>query len=518
MAIITKPDLSLIWASTGSKSAPTNAKVAAGWTYEMMPFEWENWLQNKTDVALSHINQRGIPEWDAVTEYQASRSYVTGSDGVVYRAVTTNTNQNPTADTAGTNWKAAFLSEESNGNITLAGKVIPSGQTRTVKILSNPLSAGTANFRVGDTNLGNLTNIDLDGNFKVFGYGATRQIETNYAPAGLKVKSAQTGGFWAKVTFADSTTDLAAVGMANDGSGKLVLQTLTAQPIVFGYNNAAIAQVNSNGLAIGTATGSNVLTVWRGAGNASYAEFVGNGDTANSLLVGQDATGLSRIVQNGNKPLTIWTNGVERARWEGDGSFVNYAMVSSIGRNSGAAADLAITKNQTNSHVFESYVSSGTQYAGIQAGQGYGLIWNVNAGLAYRWRVNGTDKLVLDGSGNLLSTGGGIGYGAGAGGTVTQATSKSTAVTLNKPSGSITMNAAALAAGASVSFTLTNTLIQPLDILHVAVQWGAFTPENYRVRAACGVGVARITVENVSGGSLSEALVLNFAVLKGSNS
>lgn len=124
--------------------------------------------------------------------------------------------------------------------------------------------------------------------------------------------------------------------------------------------------------------------------------------------------------------------------------------------------------------------------------------------------------LGLDGS-LLLTAGGVIGYGTGSGGTVAQATNKSTGVTLSKPSGTITMSSAALAAGASVSFTLTNTLITPLDILDVAVQWGAFTPENYRVRAACGNGVARITLENVSGGSLSEALPINFALKRVAN-
>ncbi len=400
MALITKPDLRGAWASSGSKAAPTPIKMASGWGYEMMPFELENWLQNKTDVTLQHLNQRGVAEWDNYTEYQANRSYCTGSDGVVYRALTTNTGNDPTAD-SGTNWMRAFLSEEPNGNITLAGGVVPSGQTRTVKILSNPLSAGTVNFRVGDTNLGNTTNIDLDGNFKVFGYGTVRQVETAYAPAGLKIKSTQTGGFWAKVTFADGTTDIAAVGMANDGSGRFVLQTLTAQPVVLGYNSAEVARVNSNGIAIGTASGSNVLTVWRGAGTASYAEFVGNGDTANGLLIGQDNTGLARISQLGNKALTLWTNGVERARWQGDGSFANYAMVTTLGRSTGAASDFDLTFNHTNFNTFFSFSASGTQYAGLQAGQGYGLIWNVNSGLAHRWRIGGSDRLLLDSQGNL---------------------------------------------------------------------------------------------------------------------
>lgn len=122
-------------------------------------------------------------------------------------------------------------------------------------------------------------------------------------------------------------------------------------------------------------------------------------------------------------------------------------------------------------------------------------------------------RMTLDSSGNVLVTGaGGLGYGTGSGGTVTQATSKSTAVTLNKPTGQITMNNAALAAGASVTFTLNNSLVAATDMLLVNVSNGtSYTAQNYSV----GSGVAQIRVTNITGGSLSEAAVLNFAIIKG---
>ena len=123
-------------------------------------------------------------------------------------------------------------------------------------------------------------------------------------------------------------------------------------------------------------------------------------------------------------------------------------------------------------------------------------------------------------SGQVLAIGAsGLGYGTGAGGTVTQATSKSTAVTLNKPTGQITMNAAALAAGASVQFNLNNTLINGVagDIV-LASQYTNIDSSKYEVWAAAGAGVAQINVRNRTGGSLSEALVINFAILKGATS
>ena len=67
----------------------------------------------------------------------------------------------------------------------------------------------------------------------------------------------------------------------------------------------------------------------------------------------------------------------------------------------------------------------------------------------------------------------GIGYGIGAGGTVIQATSKSTAVTLNKPTGTITTVADSLPAGATVQFALNNSLLDASDVV-VASQSGFY--------------------------------------------
>ena len=108
----------------------------------------------------------------------------------------------------------------------------------------------------------------------------------------------------------------------------------------------------------------------------------------------------------------------------------------------------------------------------------------------------------------------GIGYGTGAGGTVTQATSKSTGATLNTVSGQITMNAAALAAAAEVSFTLTNSAVAATDVVMVSIASGA-TAGAYSVQCdAVAAGSCRISVGNRSTGSLSEAIVLNFVVIK----
>ena len=112
----------------------------------------------------------------------------------------------------------------------------------------------------------------------------------------------------------------------------------------------------------------------------------------------------------------------------------------------------------------------------------------------------------------------GIGYGVGAGGTVTQATSKSTAVTLNKPCGQITMNAGSLAAGGVVEFQLFNTTIAHKDVVLVSfAQAAGIFGASYLVWAVPAIAAGSVYIEllNRTGGALAEAVVLNFAVIKG---
>ena len=106
-----------------------------------------------------------------------------------------------------------------------------------------------------------------------------------------------------------------------------------------------------------------------------------------------------------------------------------------------------------------------------------------------------------------------IGYSSAAQGAVTQITSKATGVTLNKSAGQITMDAASLAATTNVTFTLTNSVLSAKDVLILNVS-GAATAGAYNCWvSSMTAGSATITLRNISGGSLSEAVVLNFAII-----
>jgi hypothetical protein len=107
-----------------------------------------------------------------------------------------------------------------------------------------------------------------------------------------------------------------------------------------------------------------------------------------------------------------------------------------------------------------------------------------------------------------------LGYSAAAQGTVTQLTSKTTAVTLDKSAGRITMNNASLNTATNATFTLNNSTISVNDTVILTISGGQATPGSYNVFAnALSAGSVSISLRNISGGTLSEAVVINFCII-----
>jgi len=110
-----------------------------------------------------------------------------------------------------------------------------------------------------------------------------------------------------------------------------------------------------------------------------------------------------------------------------------------------------------------------------------------------------------------------IGYNTGAGGAITQgAGAKTNSVTLNRPTGIIVTDSAALAADTSVTFNLSNSVIEATDIVLVSHISGG-TLGSYNFAVAPVAGNANIVIRNITAGSLSESLTLRFIVVKSVN-
>lgn len=240
--------------------------------------------------------------------------------------------------------------------------------------------------------------------------------------------------------------------------------------------------------------------------NSSYfTMYMGNGGTMAKLLSSKTGTGAYL-------PITFFTSDLERMRIDTSGNigigtsspFTSGGKTLHIHNslNDGTAASnasLYLESINRNANIFLKGASNSLQFVDV--------LGTTNGVLVF----NHTDKTLT-----MISPCA-LGYGTGSGGTVTQATSKSTTVTLNKPTGRITMNNASLASGASVYFILSNNTISITDTVVVTTVGASYvTVGSYSVQAeAVSTGQCFITVKNNTAGALAEAVQIQFTVIKG---
>ena len=313
-------------------------------------------------------------------------------------------------------------------------------------------------------------------------------------------------------TISSGTLLTTAFNVTSDTSGTLTLQT--------GASSANAVYIDSSqNVGIGTATaGYGDLTIKRQATTGTYATLSLVSGTAGygRLFFGntQNAAGeYDGFVQydQANRLMQFGTAQTERMRIDSAGNV-------GIGTNSPNYKTEISAASATNG-IGLRITNSGSTGAGVdflQSGvDNFSLTMPAGAG-GLRFIASGSnERMRIDSSGNVLVTNvAGLGYGTGSGGTVTQATNKVTAVTLNKPTGQITTNAAALASGVTVAFTVNNSLVTASDTV-IATTAGSIGANYSSTAYGATAGSFIVNLKNVSAGSLSEAVPINFAIIKG---
>ena len=141
---------------------------------------------------------------------------------------------------------------------------------------------------------------------------------------------------------------------------------------------------------------------------------------------------------------------------------------------------------------------------------GTAMIFNTPSGDAYKFGIGDTAYFTIGTTG--------IGYPSGSGDAVTQGSSKSTGVTINTPTGVITTHGANLATAAEVNFVVTNSSVAITDTVVLSIQSGGTPSEYFCQVTTVAAGSFQIAISNLSGSDAADAILINYAVIKGVSS
>jgi hypothetical protein len=423
----------------------------------------------------------------------------------------------PAADTiAFTEGGVESVRIDSSGNMGI-GTASPSSFGKLAVVGDGYFSGALG---IGATSLRNLETIKSDANTT---YGAAA------AQFPLNIRNTDTtANNWAMIGFNQGASNL-----SNPVSiGAQFTNTTTAAMVMVTSGSERMRITSAGNVGIGTSSpstysGSNLVSFYAGGNNfAGITSINSNSGTGiGGIQFGSDATyvkaaiGLLRSGANGqgsivfyndsNADAANWATTDEKMRIDTSGNvgigqtsitrtFANYNQLN-ISGSSGASIQMQVGST-TNTNI----ISDGNA---LYLAQLNGTMQFATGGTG-----TGTERMRIDSSGNVLVTSAaGLGYGTGSGGTVTQGTSRTTGVTLSKPTGAITMFSAAGSVVAA-TFTVTNTLVAATDTIILNQKSG--TNLYVLLVTAVAAGSFNITFYT-TGGVATDAPVINFSLIKG---
>ena len=394
-------------------------------------------------------------------------------------------------------------------------------------VLSATNFSGALNGTVGATtpNTGAFTT--LSASSTVSGTGFSTYLSS---PPAIGNTAANTGAFTtlsasSTVSGTGFTSYLAsppAIGNTTANTGAFT--TLSASSTVSGTGFStylssppAIGNTAANTGAFTTLSASGQLSLTKATDYNLYASGAGANYMAGALGLGATPggdTGLKLAKNITGATTAFGCRGIQAI--QSDVTTTSHQFIS----NPSTAAAAFTLGNLNHYSVFQGSIGSGsavTTQRGFFANSSitgatnnYGFYGDIAAGIGrYNLYMNGTADNQFNG--NVLIFGvGGLGYTTGSGGAVTQITSRTTGVTLNKTNGAITLVSAAGLATYQ-SFTVTNSTVAATDTIIINQKSGTDIYEVFITAVAAGS--FRVTFAT-TGGVTVEQPVFNFAVIK----
>jgi hypothetical protein len=372
----------------------------------------------------------------------------------------------------------------------------------------------------------NMVNYNDNGTFDIVVTANTGTDSTYFFDAGLANKNYQAGIAYNNIGNAVNPLDGYVYVQGNTGTtpgGNLIIGTTTANTslkfiVGGGSTSNIVAYMTSNSLVMNTGS---IITTPKGTNSNLIIDPDGVGDVVfpinTELLIQSGAAATSNttgaLQVTGGIGITgnLYSSGVYLTGTGNGITFVD-GTVQTTAAASNAYSQAAFAKANT-----------AVQNTAIVQLQALTLTGNLIANSVGQgvFVDSFTSNTFVSGNttSNVIIANTYIFGSATANSGVTQLTNKSTAVTSNAISGQITMNNAALAGQAYLSFTVNNSYVQHVnDVIIVNVQNGVTSPNPYIVTVGkVAVGSFNINVYNADSGggsSHSDAIVLNYAVMR----